>query len=89
MTMRHALTTVDNPYDPFLRFREWLEYDRASGYDTPNYLGRVVITSDDLSDADQAEAVSIAIDEILSEHGDTLYKKVSRDDADLSAADIS
>lgn len=77
--MQHALTTVDNPYDPFDQFREWMEYDRASGYDTPSYLGRVVITSDELSDADQADAISQAIDEILDEHGDTLYKKVSRD----------
>ena len=79
MAMRHALTTVDNPYDPFDEFREWLEWDRRLGYDTPNYLGRIVVYSDELSEADQSDAVSQGIDEILEEHGDTFYKKVSRD----------
>ncbi len=79
MTMQHALTTVDNPFDPFDSFAEWMEWDRASGYDTPNYLGRIVIYSDDLSIADQHQAVSDAIDEILEENGKTLYRKVSRE----------
>lgn len=79
MGMRYALTTLDNPYDPFDEFREWLEYDHAAGYDTMDYLGRIAITSDELSDADQAEAVSTAIDEILLEHGVIMYKKLSRD----------
>ena len=77
--IRHALTTVDNPYDPFDEFIEWMEYDRSAGYDTPSYLGRIVVTSDELSDADQADAVSDGIDQILEEHGNTLYVKVSRD----------
>lgn len=79
MVLRHALTTLDNPYDPFDEFDEWYEYDRTSGYDTPSYLGRVVIYSDELSEADQAQAVSDAIDEILVEHGGNVYRKVSRD----------
>lgn len=77
--MRHALTTTDNPYDPFDEYREWMEWDRRTGYDTPNYLGRIVIYSDELSDADENEAVSQAIDEILEENGTSLYKKISRD----------
>lgn len=79
MAMRHALTTVDNPYDPFNEFIEWMEWDRRLGYDTPSYLGRIVVYSDELSEADQSDAVSQAIDEILEEHGNTFYKKVSRD----------
>ena len=79
MVMQHALTTTDNPFDPFDEFKEWLEWDRQLGYDTPNYLARIVIYSDELSEADRAQAVSDAIDEILSEHGTELYKKVSRD----------
>lgn len=79
MATRYALTTVDNPYDPFDEFIEWLEWDRASGYDTPSYMGRIVVYSSDLSEADQAQAVSDGIDQILEEHGYTFYKKVSKD----------
>lgn len=79
MVVRHALTTVDNPYDPIDQHAEWFEFDRSSGYDTESYLGRIVMYSEELSDADQAEAVSVAIDEILEEHGDTFYRKITRE----------
>lgn len=80
MVTRFALTTVDNPFDPFDEFVQWLEWDRASGYDTPSYLGRIVVTSEELPDALEADAVEEAIDSILLEHGDTFYKKLSRED---------
>lgn len=79
MALRYALTTVDNPFDPFDEFGQWYEYDRSSGYDTPNYLGRLVTYSDDLSQADQNALVSEAIDDILAEHGTSLYRKLSRE----------
>ena len=86
MATRHALTTVDNPYNPFDEFVEWIEWDRSCGYNTSDYLGRIVISSEDLPEPLQSEAVSDAIDEILREHGDTFYKKLSREDAEPSAA---
>ena len=86
MMMQHALTTVDNPFDPFDEFDAWMEWDRSAGYNTSDYLGRIVITSEELPPALEAEAVSQAIDEVLQLHGDTFYKKLSRDDAAPSAA---
>lgn len=80
MVTRHALTTVDNPFDPFDEFQAWLEWDARLGYDTPNYLARVVIMSDDLPPALEADAVELAIDEIIEENGTDLYKKVSREE---------
>lgn len=83
MGVRHAITTVDNPFDPFNQFLAWLTWDHEHGYDTSDYLGRIVKYSDELSDADQAEAVSRAIDEIILEHGDGLYIKVTRDESEV------
>lgn len=79
MVMRHALTTADNPFDPFDDYKAWLAWDDLHDYGTSNYLARIVIYSDELSDELQAEAVSDAIDEIIEEHGSTMYKKVSRE----------
>jgi len=76
MMDEHMLTTVDNPYDPVLQFEEWLVWDQAAGYNTLSYLGRVVRTSDELSDADQSLAIEAAIDEIVNESGG-FYKKVT------------
>lgn len=73
------LTTVDNPFDPFTEWDEWYAFDSRHGYHTPGYLARIVITSEDLSDLDQEQAIERAIDEIIEEHAGGLYKKVKRE----------
>jgi hypothetical protein len=77
MTTEHMLTTVDNPFDPFTQFDEWDSYDRTLGYNTTSFLARVVITSDALSEADQALAIEDAIDTIVRENVTGMYRKVS------------
>jgi hypothetical protein len=76
MTKQYMLTTVDNPFNPFTQFDEWRVWDERTGYNTLSYLGRVVITSDELSEADQDLAREQAIDEIVNANGG-LYKKVA------------
>jgi len=73
------LTTVDNPFNPFTHFDEWHAYDEASGYYTSEFLARIVITSDELSEADQVLAIEHAIDEIVEENVLGLYRKVTED----------
>jgi hypothetical protein len=72
----HMLTTSDNPFNPFTQFDDWFSFDRLAGYNTPSYLARVVITSDELSDVDQSEAIELAIDEIIKENVNGMYLKV-------------
>lgn len=79
ITTEWALTTVDNPFNPFTQWDEWYGYDRIKGYHTPSLLARVAFTSDDLSDADQAVAIQFAIEEIVRENVLGIYRKVSRD----------
>lgn len=73
----HMLTTVDNPYDPFTQFNEWFAFDTREGYHTSSFLARIVRTSDSLSEADQNLALEEAINEIVKENVNGLYKKVS------------
>jgi hypothetical protein len=77
--MEHMLTTVDNPYDPFTEFEDWLGYDESCGYNTLSYLARIVKTSDEMSEADQSLAIEQAIEEIVSFNINGLYRKVSSD----------
>lgn len=77
--IEYMLTTVDNPFDPFTRFDEWLEYDIQMGYNTAAFLDRVAITSDELSSTDQALAIQQAIDEIVEENVSGMWRKVSKD----------
>lgn len=83
MTEReYMLTTTDNPFDPFTQFREWLQYDLALGYNTLGLLDRVVITSPELSSADQKLAIIQGMDEIVLENIYGVHEKVSREKTD-------
>lgn len=72
----YMLTTVDNPFDPFTQFDEWLVWDHNAGYDTPALLDRVANQSDEMSEADQSQAVDLAMDEIVRENVSGMHKKV-------------
>lgn len=73
------LTTTDNPFDPFTQFDDWYRFDEESGYHSTSYLARVVISSDESSEADQLSAIESAIDEILEENIFGVHKKVTRE----------
>src|SRR3954470_4520961 len=74
----YMLTTVDNPFDPFTQFDEWLSWDTNAGYHTSGLLARIAFVSDDLSEADQHLAVQDAIDEIVQENVLGVFRKVKR-----------
>lgn len=71
------LTTVDNPYNPFIQFDEWNAFDESMGYYTCSYLARIAKTSDELSDTDNDEAINSAINEILFFNVLGIYQKVT------------
>jgi hypothetical protein len=73
----HMLTTNDNPFNPVTQYDEWELFDEAHGYYTPALLARITISSDELSETDQDEAMEDAIDQIIKEDILNLYKKVS------------
>lgn len=77
--LRLALTTEDNPYDPFDEFEEWFKFDVSQGYYTCAYLARVTATSTDLTEADQLEATNEAIEEILKLNLTGNYQVVERE----------
>jgi hypothetical protein len=73
---QHMLTTVDNPFNPVTHYQEWYQWDVANGYHTTALLGRVVRSSHELSEADQAVAEENAIDEIVRENVSGKHRKV-------------
>lgn len=76
---QYMITTVDNPYNPFDDYDNWLMYDITSGYNTNAYLARIARTSDELTDIENEERISEAIDEILRYDVLDLYRKVTKD----------
>ena len=45
-----ALTTLDNPYNPFEQFSDGFLFDVEKGYNTCAYLDRIAHTSDQFSE---------------------------------------
>jgi hypothetical protein len=76
--IEYMLTTVDNPFDPFTQFKEWLAFDTAHGYHTASLLDRVTYYSDELSEADQLLAIRQGIDEVVRENVSGMHRKVAR-----------
>ena len=62
MVRRCALTTVDNPFNPFEQFTSWFLFDEEKGYHSSAYLGRIARTSDQLSDEENNQEIERAID---------------------------
>lgn len=75
-----ALTTFDNPYNPFTQFDSWFQFDIEKGYNTCSKLARIAKLSDDLSEKETDEEIERAIDEIIEYDFMNIYKKVRRND---------
>ena len=76
MASKCALTTVDNPYNPFEQFTSWFLFDEEKGYHSCAYLGRIARTSDQLSDEENNQEIERAIDEIIKYDFTNIYRKV-------------
>lgn len=59
------LTTTDNPYDPYLEYDKWYDWDQAAGYCTPQYIARLAPTLAGLPDEQEEAATAMAIAAIL------------------------
>ena len=76
--VEYRLTTVDNPFDPFTEFNEWIRFDKEKGYDSSEYLARITDLPDEMPEEEKNEAISDAIDIILERDPLNLYKKVAK-----------
>lgn len=77
------LTTIDNPYDPFMQFDSWFLFDVEKGYNSCAYLARIAKTSDSFTEKENNEETERAIDEIIKYDFLNIYKKVKKNDNDL------
>lgn len=73
---RTALSTVDNPFNPFKDFNSWFEFDLKNGYNCCSMLSRVSQTAEMLTDKENFEEIELAIDKIIKEDFLDIYIKV-------------
>ena len=76
------VTSIDNPYDPFTHWKEWLLFDVNAGYNTCGRLATVTYLSDSMTHEEVFESVEAGIEVLLrtgciSKKGTLVeYKKV-------------
>jgi len=75
-----ALTTFDNPYNPFDDFINWYMFDIDKGYNSCGYLDRIAHTSDALTDQENEDEIERAIDEIIKYDFTNVYTKIKRNE---------
>lgn len=73
----YLLTTVDNPYDPFIQEDEWYSFDEQKGYHTCGYLARLCSISPEMTDEDIDRIYNEAAETIIRQNYG-LYKKYYR-----------
>lgn len=76
MVSNCALTTVDNPFNPFDDFNQWFMFDIEKGYNCCGLLARMANYSDDLTDSEEELETERAIDKIIKLDLTDKYKKV-------------
>lgn len=59
-----AITTKDNPFDPFDDFVNWFLFDEEKGYHSCSYLARIARCSEEFTDEEneriQEEAIALS-----------------------------
>lgn len=74
-----ALTTYDNPFDPFTQFDSWFAFDTEKGYYTCSRIARLTNITDDMSEVERNEEIERAIDKLIEIDILDVYKKVKRE----------
>lgn len=70
------LSTIDNPFNPFIDFKSWFQFDVEKGYYSCSLLARIAQIEDDFSDEESNIEIERAIDEIIDNDILGVYIKV-------------
>lgn len=82
-----AITTNDNPFDPFEQFTSWFLFDVEKGYNTCSYLARIAKLTDDMSEQEIKAEIERAIDEILYYNPLGIYEKMTKENNNTTDED--
>lgn len=79
--MQYAITTKDNPYNPFEDFDNWYAYDMNQSlhphyYNTCSLLARYSKFADNLSEEENEKLIKEAIQRIIANDALDIYRMV-------------
>ena len=80
MFYKVAITTIDNPFNPFTQFDDWFAFDTQKGYNTCSYLARIANFSESFTEHEIISEKERAIDEIIAYNPLGIYVKLKEND---------
>ena len=78
MSKECAITTFDNPYNPFEQFALWDLFDKEKGYCSNQKVARLANFTDDMTEKEMFEENERAIDLLISLDFTNTFKKFYR-----------
>ena len=79
MNEAYMLTTLDNPFNPFIQFSDWKRFDEDHNHYTCALLDRLTFTSNNLSDEENTELLNVQIQDIIDDDETANLMKVRKD----------
>ena len=79
MAKQFMLTTIDNPFNPFDNWNEWLSFDKDHHYDSSEKLMSFAEITDDMTMFEEEAEKERAIDTIVKRDFLNIYQKVERE----------
>lgn len=72
----YMITTLDNPWNPFTHYHEWLAHDTKNGYNTDQWIAFLTKTSNDLPRDERLEQIDAGVSRLLELDPFGLHVKV-------------
>lgn len=79
---KFSITTIDNPFNPFVDFDNWFLFDVEKHYYTLSKLARLSNVTDSMSSKEEAKEVERAIERLIEIDPLDLYVKVYKSDTE-------
>lgn len=73
-----AITTIDNPYDPFEQFVLWDLFDKEKGYNANQKVARLLNIDESMTEREMLIECERAIDRLIEIDFTNTYVKVRR-----------
>lgn len=75
MEQQYLLTTLDNPYNPFVDFTSWYMFDCEKGHNTSSRLARIANLNSEMTQKERDEEMDRAMNLIVKFDFEDLYVK--------------
>lgn len=79
MAKQFMLTTIDNPFNPFVDYASWLSFDKENHYDSAERVMRIAELEEGMTEVEEQKEIERAINEVIKHDFLHIYTSVSQE----------